>query len=43
MKKLLCRLFGHKWQPYNGDFWDPYCVRCGKHHSIVEIFRDAFK
>lgn len=43
MKKIICWLFGHRWKPYNGDFFDPYCDRCGKHPTFAQMLRDAFK
>lgn len=43
MKKIICWLFDHRWEPYEGDFMDPYCVRCGKRPGLLQILRDAFK
>jgi len=43
MKKIICYFFGHKWIPYKGDFMDPYCIRCGKHPTFIQIIRDAFR
>jgi hypothetical protein len=42
-KRMTCRLFGHRWIPYKGDFMDPYCVRCEKHPTFAQILRDALK
>jgi hypothetical protein len=42
VKRFVCWLIGHKpWKPYNGDFLDPYCERCGKHPTFAQILRDA--
>jgi hypothetical protein len=41
--KLICRFLGHHWQPWEGDFYKPYCARCGKKVTFYELVKQVLE
>jgi hypothetical protein len=41
--KLICRFLGHHWKPWEGDFYKPYCVRCGKKVTFYELVKQVLE